>query len=980
MMHSMDLNGRILTVSDSWLSALGYSSEEVIGRLSTDFFTEATRTFVKSVAFPKLYAQGYVDEISAQMATKSGALIDVLLTAVVQRDGSGQPVGALGVTLDVTKDLETERNLRESGERLRVLNELNEATRAVRDPDEILPAALSVLGRHLRASRCAFAHVDPDGEWFSIPHDYTDGCASTAGRYRLSLFGPRAVVELTRGQTLVVRNVDAELSETEGAAMFNAIGIKAIICCAFVRGGVFRAMMAVHQVVPRAWTESEIAIVQEFVERCWALIEQRRAETQLRRSEALLRVANRAANMGEWSIDVLSNRVAWSDEACAIHDVQPGTEPTLEQVFEHVVPECRDILRAHVQRCIGEGLPFDEEIQLITAAQRHIWVRAFGLAERGPSGQVVRFQGALQDISERKASELALKESHESLRVTLMSIGDAVITADPKGNVEWLNPVAERLTGWPALEARGRPLQQVFHIVNEETRLPTENPVATCLKEGKVVGLANHTLLLSRHGDEFGIEDSAAPIRDETGRVLGVVLVFHDVTEQRRLSGEMSYRASHDELTGLINRAEFENRLRRLLQKSHEEQSQHAMMFIDLDQFKLVNDACGHSVGDQLLQQVSTLLRESVRSRDTVARLGGDEFGVLLDHCTIEQAQRIAQLICDRMERHRFQHDSHRFRIGTSIGLVPVDNHWATTAAVMQAADTSCYAAKEAGRNRAHTWLDSDVALRTRHGEMQWTTRIERALDEDRFVLFAQKIEHLIETRRALHVEVLLRMLDADGKIISPGAFLPAAERYHLVSRIDRWVLNKATRWLASLPSPTVIDTLSINLSGQSIGDRTFHRHAGELLESLGVGLCRRLCLEITETAAITNLADAALFIEQAHALGVRIALDDFGAGASSFGYLKNLSVDYLKIDGQFIKGLIEDPLDDAAVRCFVDVARVVNVQTVAEFVDRQDVLDRIKELGIDYGQGYLLHEPEPLDQILRRVEQRAVTSNQVPG
>ena len=493
----------------------------------------------------------------------------------------------------------------------------------------------------------------------------------------------------------------------------------------------------------------------------------------------------------------------------------------------------------------------------------------------------------------------------------------------------------------------------------------TENPVATCLAQGKVVGLANHTVLISRHGTEFGIADSAAPIRNARGEVLGVVLVFHDVTEQRRMSGEMSHRATHDALTGLANRAEFETRLRRALLKSHEDGSENALLYIDLDQFKLVNDACGHAAGDQLLQQVSQLLSAAVRDRDTLARLGGDEFAVILEHCSSEQAKRVAQQICERMEDFRFLHDGKRFRIGTSIGLVPVDKRWATTELIMQAADTSCYAAKEAGRNRVHFWFDTDQAMRSRHGEMQWTTRIEKALDEDAFVLFAQRIDLIDATAKGLHAEVLIRMKGDNGELVPPGAFLPAAERFHLASRIDKWVLRNTLEWMQGLPSIEVLENISINLSGQSIGDRAFHRWAMEVFSTAGPQVCERVCLEITETAAVTNMADAALFIEQVRAMGLRVALDDFGAGASSFGYLKTLTVDYLKIDGQFIRDLVDDPLDDAAVRCFIDVAKVVGVKTVAEFVDKPEVLARLRTIGADYVQGYLLHKPEPIEGII---------------
>jgi diguanylate cyclase len=700
-------------------------------------------------------------------------------------------------------------------------------------------------------------------------------------------------------------------------------------------------------------------------------------EEALQRSEWLLNRTGELADVGGWVLELDQGSPVWTDQTCRIHGVPPGYRPRLDEAISFYAPEARPVIQAAVERGMRDGSGWDLELPFVRADGRSIWVRAVGSVEFA-EGRPVRLLGAFQDITARRQQQRALEQArdelarqHELLRVTLHSIGDAVITTDAQGLVTWLNPVAERMTGWPSAEAQGRPIAQVFHIVNEETRAPNESPVDACLQKGKMVGLANHTVLISRDGDEFGVEDSAAPIRGAADELLGVVLVFHDVTEQRRLSGEMNYRASHDALTGLVNRAEFETRLRRALHKSHEDRSVHALMYVDLDQFKLVNDACGHSVGDQLLQQVARLFGDAVRARDTLARLGGDEFAVILEHCSAEQAQRVAQQICERMDDFRFVHDGRRFRIGASIGLVPLDARWATPAAVMQAADTACYAAKEAGRNRVHTWVDTDQAIRSRHGEMQWATRLEQALDEGRFVLHAQRIMPLRQTEDGLHAEVLLRMLDTEGQLVPPGAFLPAAERFNLSSRLDRWVLRHVLETLRQGPARdglALLTTLSINLSGQSIGDRAFHRHAHELLVAAGPDLCGRLCLEITETAAVTNLADAATFINQVQSLGVRVSLDDFGAGASSFGYLKSLGVNQIKIDGQYIRDLIDDPLDAAAVRCFVDVARVVGVDTVAEFVDRPEVLARVSEMGVDFAQGYLLHKPEPLEKVLATV------------
>lgn len=690
----------------------------------------------------------------------------------------------------------------------------------------------------------------------------------------------------------------------------------------------------------------------------------KRQEEALRKSEQLLHRMGEVAGVGGWELDLLTGELSWSAQTRRIHGVAADYVPVLAQALHFYPPDARGVIQAAVEQAMATGQGWDLELPFLRADGQRIWVRAVGGAEF-EDGQPVRLMGAFQDITERRRLNAELAEQHELLRVTLQSIGDAVITTDADGHVTWLNPIAERMTGWLNAEALGRPVASVFHIVHETTRAIAENPIAVCLQQGTVAGLASNTVLVSRSGEEYGIEDSASPIRNAGGEMLGVVLVFHDVTEQRRLSGEMSYRAKHDALTGLVNRAEFEQRLRRVLDKAHEERSEHALLFIDLDQFKLVNDACGHSVGDQLLQKVSKLLTEAVRSRDTLARLGGDEFAVILEHCSAEQAQRVAQQICERMDDFRFLHDQRRFRIGASIGLVPVDNRWSTTAAVIQAADTSCYAAKEAGRNRVHAWFDTDQAMRARHGETQWAARLEHALDEDRFVLYAQRIEPLDGHSHGLHAEVLLRMIDSDGSLVLPGAFLPAAERFHYASRLDRWVLRHAIRAMRALDDPTSVQTLCINLSGQSIGDRAFHRQAMQRLLEAGPDLCHRLCLEITETATVTNMADASVFIDQARALGVRIALDDFGAGASSFGYLKNLNVDLLKIDGQFIRDLIDDPLDDAAVRCFVDVARVVGVKTVAEFVDRSEILERVRAIGIDYAQGFFLHRPEPIGALI---------------
>ena len=387
------------------------------------------------------------------------------------------------------------------------------------------------------------------------------------------------------------------------------------------------------------------------------------------------------------------------------------------------------------------------------------------------------------------------------------------------------------------------------------------------------------------------------------------------------------------------------------------------MLYIDLDRFKIVNDTCGHTVGDELLRKIASLMQEAVREGDTLARLGGDEFAVILEHCSVESARTVAETLCEKVSTYRFVHGERQFRVGASIGLVPVDKDSASVAGVLQAADSSCYVAKDEGRNRVHVWHENDAALNIRAGETRWASRLEEALDADHFILYAQKINPVSNPGRTTHIELLLRLREADGRVIAPAAFMPAAERFNLMSAIDRWVLSRALEWIASGDLGSV-EKVSVNLSGQSVGDRDFHMFALRKLRAAGPDVCHRLCLEITETAVITNLGEAIDFIGNVHNHGVSVALDDFGAGSSSFGYLKKLPVDYLKIDGQFIQGLAEPSIDEATVRCFVEVAKVLGIRTVAEFVSDEKLMARLAELGVDLAQGFYLHEPEPLDTL----------------
>jgi diguanylate cyclase (GGDEF)-like protein/PAS domain S-box-containing protein len=565
-----------------------------------------------------------------------------------------------------------------------------------------------------------------------------------------------------------------------------------------------------------------------------------------------------------------------------------------------------------------------------------------------------------KEIIERKHAEDRLVDEKERIEVTLASIGDAVITTDVYGRVEYLNRRAAQLTGWTPVEVSGRHLHQVLNIVDEGSREPIEDPVGHCLRARSIVVRASNTLLVCRGGQELSIDYSAAPIHDHGGAMIGAVLIFRDISEARRAERQLSYHASHDALTGLVNRREFERRLERILGTVAEDE-RHGVIYLDLDQFKVVNDTCGHVAGDELLRQVGTLLAPQVRKRDTLARLGGDEFGVLLEHCDHEKALQIAHLMRDVLQDFRFVWEGRAFTIGASIGLVPISPGTHTLASVFRAADDACYAAKEQGRNRVHLYQPDDHDLARRHGEMQWIPHIQQALTENRFVLYYQPIVPLDPGGRS-HSEVLLRLLDTNGDLIPPSVFIPAAERYQQMQAIDRWVVRTV---FVALRDPEIVlpaAGVAINLSGQSLGDQQFLEFVEQQLE-LGAVPVDRICFEITETAAIGNLSHAIRFFSALRARGCRFALDDFGSGLSSFAYLKTLPVDFLKIDGSFVKDMVKDPIDHAMVEAIHRIGHVMGIETIAESVEDQQILAQLKEIGVNYAQGYEVGRPAPLER-----------------
>ncbi|MDB6090348.1 MAG: hypothetical protein JWN85_3132 [Gammaproteobacteria bacterium] len=582
-------------------------------------------------------------------------------------------------------------------------------------------------------------------------------------------------------------------------------------------------------------------------------------------------------------------------------------------------------------------------------------------AVRDAGDRIVGYEGTIANITERKRAEQAIFAEKERAQVTLQSIGDAVISTDAEGRIEYINPVAESLTAWSLAEARGRPIGDVLNLVNEITREPIENPLVCALGRGEAGAPVDHSVLVTRGGQEVAIQESAAPICDRQGRVIGAVIVFHDVTKERRLKRALSYQASHDALTGLINRREFDNRLHAAVLSAQRGEGSYALLYIDLDQFKVVNDTCGHQAGDRLLRDVTGLLQTRVRASDTIARLGGDEFGVLLEGCTPEQSTRIADGVRQAIRDYRFMWGANTLSVGASVGVVQIKVDTESVAAVMSAADIACYAAKDEGRNRIHVYEADGVS--SRHREMHWVARVTRAAEENRLELFFQPIVRIgAEGVPSFH-ELTIRLRDDDGRLVPPSEFIPAAERYNVMSIIDRWVVARAVELLkgrrtrnASLPM------LAVNLSGTSLNEQSF---AEFILHTVGEPeIAGALCFEITETAAVTSLSNAAFFMRELKARGCKFSLDDFGTGLSSFMYLKTLPVDYLKIDGQFISQVATDAVDRSMVEAISKVGRALGIATVAECVESQAVLDELERIGVDFAQGYFMANPLPIAQL----------------
>ena len=558
--------------------------------------------------------------------------------------------------------------------------------------------------------------------------------------------------------------------------------------------------------------------------------------------------------------------------------------------------------------------------------------------------------------------EQELTKLNDLMRMLLESTGEGIFGVDKSGTCTFVNHAAQEIFGYSLAELKGQSMHQLTHHSHKDgSYFPQEEcSIYKAFRNGTSSCVENE-VFWRKDGSNFPVQYSAYPIRDDKQRITGSVTIFRDVTESQAMTRKVNYLASHDSLTSLLNRYSFEQHLTFALKSAQHEGIKHVVCYLDLDQFKVINDTCGHLAGDEMLKLISQLLKDSVRSNDTLARLGGDEFGLLLENCPIEHAREISLQICKSIKDFRFVWEEKIFSVSCSIGLSAISEETLSVQNIMSIIDAACYIAKNKGRNQVHISSGNDNETAKHQSEMQWVSEIQKALEENRFVLYQQTIlpsDPLSQENQ--HFEILLRMRDSQDNIIPPGAFLPAAEHYGLMADLDRWVIRSTFKWLISqIKQHKKIDFCSINLSGQSIGDKGLYQFIMEQQKEFQINP-KIICFEVTESAAVMQLSDAVNFIQQLREHGFLFALDDFGTGMSSFEYLKNLPVDFLKIDGSFVKDIVDDPIDRAMVKSINEIGHIMGLQTIAEYVENKAIQDELIHMEVDYLQGYGIAKPEP--------------------
>ena len=667
-------------------------------------------------------------------------------------------------------------------------------------------------------------------------------------------------------------------------------------------------------------------------------------------------------NAGTWEWDLDTDHIKFSERwAEIIGYTKEEIEPATREYWETLIhPDDIESARKNIGRHLrGESERYKSELRVRHKNGSWVWIsNRAKVAIRDSDGKPLLISGTSQDITERKNNEEVLRKLSHAIEFSASS----VVIFTKEGVIEYVNPTYEEASGYSKEEMIGTKF--LWHKSEVTTDSDFEN-MWSIITAGRV--WKGEIQCSRKDGSHYWARNSISSVKDNNGEITHFVCIKDDITIEYELNEQLTFQATHDILTGLVNRFEFERRAKIALNNVNKTKVEHALCFIDLDQFKVINDTCGHVAGDELLRQLGRVFQSVVRRGDTLARLGGDEFGLLMENCTIDQSQRVAELILIAARNFQFVWDGQVFRIGLSIGLVAITDNVLELTELLQRADAACYMAKDLGRDRIHIYHPDDTEMALRKGEMQWVGQINQALDEDRFCLYAQPIKG-ISGNEEMHYEVLLRLRSEAGEIVPPGAFLPAAERYNLIEKLDRWVVRNTFQLMAgNIDFFDNIHFISINLSGKSLTNPKFLEYILSELNRTKIE-SEQICFEVTETVAISNLDAASTFISILKEVGFSFALDDFGSGLSSFGYLKTLPVDYLKIDGMFVKDIISDPIDKAMVESINKIGHVMGMKTIAEFVENDQIKTMLDTIGVDYVQGYGIGKPEPFKELIEKI------------
>ncbi|WP_295801602.1 EAL domain-containing protein [uncultured Microbulbifer sp.] len=705
----------------------------------------------------------------------------------------------------------------------------------------------------------------------------------------------------------------------------------------------------------------------------------KRSEVALTRAEERWKFSLTVTGQGVYDWDLVTGKTFFSHWLISEIGIDHEALTTRGDWLARIVPEDRArLMQAQQAHFGGREKNIDCQYRLRTDAGGYRWIHEVArILEWGERGQPLRSIGILRDITENKDMAQSLAEEKEHLQVTLTAIADAVIATDLQQRITFMNPVAESLTGWATEAAIGLPVSQVFQISSGRLGASVVSPIDACLEQHAPAFSAEGAVLLSRGGVVHDVKCSASPLKSDSGQLLGAVLVFQDVTETRQLIQQLSYQASHDDLTHLPNRQAFRREVDDAVESVKGGDEVHVLAYIDLDRFKVINDSAGHQAGDALLKNVAKFLRGQLRATDSVARLGGDEFGLLLRNCDKEQARLRCEQLVRKIGALRFPWNKRVFDVGASVGLTEIHRSNNRVAELMSQVDVACYSAKHAGRGAVVVYEMDSSAIADQHRQIYMASTIREALDENRLRLYAQPIARAGNHSQISHYELLVRMVDDEGNLILPGAFIPAAERYGLMLQVDRWVQQEFLQHRAQEVAASGLN-FALNLSAEAIGDREFQQ---QLLGALARSplLAEKLGIEITETAMVNQMDSASQFVARLRELGCTVALDDFGNGLSSFNYLKAFAIDYIKIDGSFVREVESNFVDLMIVESINQVAHRLKARTIAEFVEDEATAERLNRIGVDLVQGYYIGRPVPLEQVLAEAARKRPVEALVP-